>query len=154
MSSIWERFDDIASPEDVLEAKAKHDPVKAGAYDVVLEELETTENQNGDPMIKGRFRTKDNKLVFYNQNLIATGYDKLTAQNIATAWAFIEKLMGEELPYTKLSDFLIVVPKVPLGSEHRIEVSYKAKDVEQRYPIVKIIDPIETEFGDDEEIPY
>ena len=154
MSSIWERFDDIASPEDVLEAKVKYDPIKAGKYDVVLEELETTENQNGDPMIKGRFRAKNNKLVFYNQNLIATGYDKLTAQNIATAWAFIEGLMGEELKYTKLSDFVTVVPRVPIGSEHRIEVSYKAKDIEQKYPILKIIQPVETEFGDDEEIPY
>ena len=94
MSNIWDRFDSIVKPEEVIEAKSKFEPTEAGKYEVTLEELIPSENKDGLPALKGRFRTiEGNKVIFYNQNLQNLNFPEMTAVNIAEAiiTAFTEK---------------------------------------------------------------
>lgn len=137
--SNWDRFDTIATPEEVNEAKSKYAPLEAGFYIAKLEELLPAESQNGLPMLKGKFRTLENRVIFYNQNLQNISNPNMTAVNVAEAVEFVGKLLGEEVVFTGLSKFEETVKSVTLGEQYKISVSYGKKDEEMKYPKLKII---------------
>lgn len=157
--ATWERFDDISKPEDVVEAKTQRDPVEEGVYEVTLEEINPSENKNNLPMLKGKFRIKENnRLLFYNQNLQVTGYQSLTDQNIADAILMVEGLLGEEIEYKGLGALGQLVSTIPVGSDHWVQVTYANKDTEKKFPNLRIVEaPEGVDMGDanvDDDIPF
>lgn len=144
----WDRFDTIATPEEVNEAKNKYSPLEAGRYVAKLEEINPAESQNGLPMLKGKFRTLENRVVFYNQNLQNLSNPQLTAVNIAEAVEFISKALDEEVVFEGLAKFEDTVKSVTLGGLYQISVTYGKKDEAMKYPKVKIIAKVK------EEVPF
>lgn len=140
MQNLWERFDTIADPTEVMEAKSQFEPIDAGEYEVVLEELSAAESKLGLPMLKGKFRLiTNNRILFYNQMLQNLNYPNMTAVNIAEAVDFLGGIIGEEVEFTGLAALGQLVSEIPVGSNHLIKVSYGAKDVERAFPKVKIL---------------
>ena len=146
MSNVWERFDNIAKPEDVEEVKSSFKPLEEGTYTMRLEQLEPSESKSGLPMLKGRFRvTHNNRVVFYNQVLQNINNPEFSKYNIGQAVAFLEGLIGDDIEYTGLADLAGIVEKVPMGEEYNVKVTYGKKDFEQKFPQLEII-PMEEEF--------
>lgn len=141
MSSLWERFDNIATPDEVNDAKAQFAPVPAGEYDAILESLEAAESKEGLPMLKGKFRlTENNRVVFYNQMLQNINYPNMTAVNIAEAVTFLTALKGEEIVFEGLGKLAEEVEGIATGTQHKIKVSYAAKDLDMKFPKLKIVE--------------
>jgi hypothetical protein len=155
MSGIWERFNDIATPEEVLDAKAQFAPLEEGVYKMTLLEFKPDSNKDGLPMLKGKFRTEENKIVFYNQMLANLSNPKMTAVNISEAVKFFEGMFGEEIAFESVQqladlafraggraedDFngLPAIEAELIGKEYVISVTYGAKDVEHKFPKLKI----------------
>ena len=146
MSSVWERFDNIAKPEDVEEVKASFKPLDVGTYVMRLEQLEPSESRSGLPMLKGRFRvTHNNRVVFYNQVLQNINNPEFSKYNIGQAVAFFVVFIGDDIDYTGLSNLADIVSKIPMGGEYNVKVTYGKKDYEQKFPQLEII-PEEDEF--------
>jgi hypothetical protein len=139
MSNLWERFDGIATPSEVENAKSQFEPIEAGKYEVVLEELAPSESQNGLPMLKGKFRTLENRVIFYNQMLQNASNPTMTAVNIAEAVKFLDGITGEEVAFTSLGALANRVTEITLGGRYEIEVSYGKKDLEQKFPKLKVL---------------
>lgn len=144
MSNVWSRFEKIVKPEEVVETVSNFTPLPAGTYDFIVEKIEATENKDGLPCIKGRFRTVDgNKLAFYNQNLQNLNRPDLTDFIVGQAVVFINQLTGEEIPFTSLPDFADRINAIPNGTEFKAELSYTQSGF-AKYNIV----------AKDEEIPF
>lgn len=159
--SIWENFDDIVSVDELEEAKAQFEPVEAGQYNAILEEMKADVTQTGQPKLAGRFRLVDNgKIVFYNQVLYNANYPQMNAVNVANALHMISALKGEDIEYTKLSDIATEAESLIMGVEYTIEVSYATKDIEKKYARIKIIEEptsledIEVSDGTGEDVPF
>lgn len=159
--SIWERFESIAKPEEVMEVKNSFTPVEEGVYRARLEELIPAESKNGLPMLKGKFRLVDNnKMVFYNQMLQNLNYPDMNAKNIAEAVEFVNGLLEEEVEFTGLGAFEELITTIPVGLECVLEVSYGKTDYEKKFTKLKVVDKSELpevegydpETGDD--IPF
>lgn len=141
MSNVWERFDEIAKPEEVMEKKAQFAPIEAGVYKMRLEEIQPTQSQKGLPMLAGKFRLiKSNRVLFYNQMLQNLAYPHMTPVNVAEAVAFIGQLIGEEIEFTGLKDLGEIVLGIPVNSEYVIEVTYGNTDREKKFPKLKVVD--------------
>lgn len=137
---IWENFDDIASTEEVQNATAKYSPVNAGDYEAVLENIEPSFSKNNLPMIKGKFRLLEGgRLVFYNQMLQNLNYPDMTADNIAEAKEFIEKLSDEEFEFAGLDDLATRVQEIKLGGTYKIRITYGKKDYDKKFPKIKCL---------------
>lgn len=137
---IWENFDDIASTEEVQTATAKYSPVNAGDYEAVLENIEPSFSKNNLPMIKGKFRLLEGgRLVFYNQMLQNLNYPDMTADNIAEAKEFIEKLSDEEFEFVGLDDLATRVQEIKLGGTYKIRITYGKKDYDKKFPKIKCL---------------
>lgn len=166
MSNVWERFESIVNQEEVTEAKAQSKPLDAGDYVVTLEKLEATESQQGLPMVKGQFRiVETGKLVFYNQMLQNINNPKMTAVNIAEAVNFIGGLLDTDIEFKSLGHLAGLIEGIEVGEKYEIRVSYGAKDLEQKFPKLKVLSKIydfsngtpEDYFGgnqNDEDIPF
>lgn len=136
--SIWERFDNIASADEVAEEINKFKPIEAGTYNMTLEKLEAGESKAGLPMVKGQFRTMENKAVFYNQMLQNMNYPEMTASNIAKAVDFVGKLLGEEIVYSTMGNFAKEIERVQTGEIYSVRVTYGKKDLDMKFPILNI----------------
>ena len=139
--SIWERFNDIASPEEVLEAKTQFEPLDAGTYKMTLQEIKPDENKDGLPMIKGKLKTEEGKTVFYNQMLQNISNPRMTAVNISEAVKFIEGLSGEEYAFENLGSLATKIEQIAeqfVNTEYIVAVTYGAKDIERKFPKLKI----------------
>lgn len=159
MSNLWERFDSIATPDEVNDAKAQFAPIEEGVYRAILEEIQPAESKNGLPMLKGKFKMVDGgRFLFYNQNLQNMQYPNLTAVNIAEAIVFISALMGEEVEFTGLRDLGDTVLSIPTGEEYSVKVTYGKKDTDRKFPKLEIIEETgifeDVEVLTDEEIPF
>jgi len=155
MGSIWERFDTIVTPEEVVEAKVQFAPIPAGKYLMRLEEITPAESKDGLPMLKGKFRiVATNRIVFYNQMLQNLNYPDMTKFNISEAVTFVEGLIKEEIDYVGLSQLEEIVKSIPLGEEYMIEVSYGKKDLEMKFPKLKIIPEAENYDIPDEDTEF
>lgn len=140
MENVWERFDNIASTDGVMEAKSSFKPIEAGVYEMKLEDLKPAENRKGLPMLKGRFRlTETNQLLFYNHNLQVAGYQNLTDQNIAEAILLIEGLVGEEIEFNGLGSLAKYIEELEMGTIHTIQVTYSKNDDEMSFPKLQVI---------------
>jgi len=137
-NNMWERFNDIANTDEIAEARAQFVPIEAGTYEMKLESIKADENKDGLPMIKGRFITDTNKIVFYNQMLQNINYPEMTPRNIASAIEFIGGLIGEEITFTTLGEFGDIVNGVKLGGMHTIKVTFGKKDTECKFPILTV----------------
>lgn len=144
MSNLWERFESIATAEEVENAKPQYTPIEAGNYFAVLESIQPAESQNGMPMLKGKFRTVEgNRVIFYNQMLQNLNSPDMTAVNIAEAVAFVGALLDEEVTFKGMGKFAEVVESVPTGGLYTIKISYGKKDLEMKYPKIKIVNKLE-----------
>jgi hypothetical protein len=142
--SVWERFDNVAKAEDVLEAVNQRKPLLEGDYEVKLVSVKMAETRNGDPMVKGVFKDKTTgRDIYYNQNLIVPAYPNLTDQNIADAVIFLSDIVGEEVPFKKMSQFAEEISKIEVGTEHTIRVTYADKDKDMKYPKFSVVKPID-----------
>ena len=141
-TNLWARFDNIASTAEVADARAQFIPIAIGTYEMKLEALEAGEDTNGMPMVKGRFRTDTNKVVFYNQNLQNVNYPDMTAGNIAKAVEFVSGLLNKEVEFTTLGAFADTIATVPLDTMHTIKVTFGKKDVDCKFPVLTVIKPV------------
>lgn len=142
--SIWEKFEGIASAEEVVQAVNTRKPLPEGDYRMILKKIEPSESQNGLPMLKGEFQMIDGgRKVFYNQILQNTNYPYLTAKNIANAVAFISGLTGEHFEFTSMAELESAVYEIGLETEHNIRVAYRANDVDKKYPELSVVEEIE-----------
>jgi hypothetical protein len=157
-TGVWERFDTIATPTEVNEAKSKFEPPEAGVYNVILEELAPSESKNGLPMLKGKFRTTEgNKTIFYNQMLQNVNNTEMTAVNIAEAVKFMSGITNDEIEFTGLSALAETVEKVTLGNEYVIDVSYGKKDlVDMKFPKIRVVrmESADTVAIKDDDLPF
>jgi hypothetical protein len=155
MSNLWDRFDDIASAEEVAEAKSTYEPIQAGDYKAKLEELTPAESQNGLPMLKGKFRTLEgNKVIFYNQMLQNLNAPNMTAVNIAEAVSFVGAVLGEEVEFKGLSALAELIQTIPMGGEYTVRVSYGKKDAEMKFPKLKIVGRANESVEDSDVPPF
>lgn len=155
--SLWERFENIVSANEVNDAKAQFTPIQAGDYQAVLESIEPAESKQGLPMLKGKFRTiEGNRILFYNQMLQNLNNPNMTAINVAEAVTFVGGLLGEEVEFQGLGHLAGLIESIPTGGEFTVNVSYGTKDLEMKFPKLKIKVPVEafedsfTGFGDGE----
>lgn len=148
MSNVWERFENVAKAEDVLEKVNQRKPLLEGDYEVTLESIVPGETRNGDPMIKGVFVTRDvanykgGRKIYYNQTLVIPAYPKLTDQNIADAVIFLSDLTGKEFKFEGMTKFAGAISDIEVGTEHTIRVTYDDKDKEQKFPKLSVVKPI------------
>ena len=159
MSNLWERFNTIATPDEVNNAKSEFTPLDEGTYRCLLEEIQPSESQSGLPMLKGKFRMiEGNRIIFYNQLLQNISNPKMTAINIAEAVKFISDLTGQEYEFTNLGDMADFVSSIPSGTEHMVTVKYGAKDIDRKYPKLKVSAvPNEDDIfqsADEEDLPF
>jgi hypothetical protein len=162
MGNLWERFDDIADVNEVVENKSKFKPLEAGIYKAKLERLEAGESKNGQPMLKSMFRTEDNRVIFDNKFLQSPN-PEWTANNIAQAVAFLEGVRDELIEYDGLGGLAKLIAEMqqePDNDENnevkeewakllKIEVKYGNKDTEHNFPKVSVIEHVEeTPFDD------
>lgn len=144
MSDVWDRFDTIAKPEEVEEAKAQMINPDAGDYLALLEEIKPDENKDGLPMVKSRWRlVEGNKVVFFNQNLQNLNYPNMTAVNIANAVAYVSTILGEEVVYQGMSKFAAKIGEIAAGQMYKINVSYGKKDLDCAFPKIKVIEKVD-----------
>ena len=110
----------------------------------MLELLEPSESEKHIPMLKSRFRMKsNNRIVFYNLMLQNISKPEMTAVNIAEAVNFINSLTGEDYSFTNLGEFAQYISTLMVvGREYTIQISYGAKDVDQKFPKVKVLPTI------------
>ena len=155
MANMWERFNDIANTEEIADAKAQLAPLEAGTYEMKLEKIEMAETKNGLPKVSAMFRTDTNKVVFYNQNIQNLNYPEMTAKNIASAVEFCEGLIGDDIHFTKFSDFADLVDSIPTGTMHTIKVEYKTKKdgTVSKYPTLTCIKHYALD-ADGEKMPF
>jgi hypothetical protein len=152
MSNIWERFEGIATAEEVLQAAYSNKPLKEGTYQMILKSIELGESrENALPMLKGEFVMVDGgRKVYYNQVLQNLNYPQFTPQNIANAVNFLSGLTG--LPIEAIiKDFDNTVDNVEREAEHTVKVSYGKNDANKKYPILEVIRLEDVEVGEDEE---
>lgn len=140
---MWERFNNITNAEEVVEARSKFEPIKAGVYDAKLEKMEpTTAKSSGMPMLMAQFRTTENKVVFFNQVLQSASNPKATAFLVGRAVKFVSDINGEDVGFKNLGAFAKDVEKVAedkIGEEYKIKVSYNEKD----YLELEVLDPMD-----------
>lgn len=149
MSNVWDRFNNMVNAEEVVETKAKFENPDEGVYTVILEEIKPDVNTKGMPMLKGRFRSNDNKVIFYNQNLQSQN-PQYTPMNVAFAVGFVEQLIGEDINFTSLGEFANLVSGIQTGGQYKLKVSYKPEHLaEKKFPKLEIIERL-----GDEDIPF
>lgn len=148
MSNVWERFENVAKAEDVLEKVNQRKPLLEGEYEVILESITPDKTKKGDPMIKGVFVTKEvgnykgERTIYYNQTLVIPAYPKLTDQNIADAVIFLSDLTGTDFKFDGMIKFADAISNIEVGTEHTIRVSYDDKDKDQKFPKLSVVKPI------------
>ena len=138
MSTVWDRFDGIVNAEEVVEARAKFEPIDAGEYTARLEKLAPSESKGGLPMLKGQFRTEENKVIFYNQMLQNLNFPNMTAVNVAEAVTFVSAITGEDIEFEGLAKLAEVVQGIEAGKVYTIVVKYGAKDLERSFPKISV----------------
>lgn len=143
MSNVWDRFEGIATPDEIKVAKDKFKPLDPGRYKMVLVSIEAGENKSGLPKVGGKLKTVEGaKLQFYNQNLQNVSNPDMTAVNIAEAVTFVGGLLGEDLEFTTLGQFAQDIERCNQdcqGSVYTIDVSYGKNDGEMKFPKFKIV---------------
>lgn len=160
MENLWQRFDNIAKPDDVMEAKSRFEPIEPGTYNMMLETIEpTVAKTSGLPMLALKFRLiESNKVMFVNQMLQNLNYPDMTAVNIAQAVSLVSGLLGEEIEFEGMAKFAELIKGIPTPNEYLINVSYGAKDTEKNFPNVRVVeDTDDIDFDDDMEddsIPF
>ena len=142
MSTVWDRFDSIVTAEEVVEAKAQFAPIEAGDYSCRLEKIEASESKSGLPMLKGQFRTEENRLIFYNQMLQNLNFPQMTAVNIAEAITFLSAITDEEIEFQSLGQLAKLVGGIEVGENYTINVSYGKNDVEMKFPKLKCLEKL------------
>ena len=138
----WLKYNDVVSKDDVLNPKPRITPLEPGTYEARLEQFEPSESKKGLPMIKGRFRLKNNRIIFYNQMLQNTQYPNMTAVNIAAAVKTVGQLLGEKIEFENMGSFAELIDSIPLGGLYKIEVTYGKKDIARNFTKIQIIESI------------
>lgn len=140
MSNVWERFETIVNVNEVEDAKAQFSPLESGDYHCVLESIEPSESQQGLPMVKGKFKVVEGgRTIFYNQMLQNINNPNMTAINVAEAVTFVNALLGEDVPFTGLGQLAQLITEIPFGTEYMVNVSYGNKDLDRKFPKLKIV---------------
>lgn len=163
--NLWERFESIATVEEVEVAKEKSSftPIEPGNYKATIEELAPSESKDGLPMLKGKFRLENNRILFYNQMLQNLNYPDMTAVNIADAVNFISRLVDNDVAFEglgKLADLVTDIGDVNsdntvIGTEYNIKVSYGKKDTEMKFPKISVLGVVEeVDVLTDDDIPF
>lgn len=142
MSSIWERFDNIATADEVREEQKKvFTPLDEGVYRVILTAMKAGETQGGSPQMQSEFQLKDGgRKIWYNESLEVPNYPSLTAKNIAHVVTFIGDILGKPFDFESVSKLGGIIDSVPLNGEYEVEVSYAKKDIDtKKYPKLKVV---------------
>jgi len=148
MSNVWERFNNIAKADEVIEARSKFDPIEEGTYKAKLESLEPSQSKSGLPMLKVSFRTESNKMVFVNQVMKSTNKPSASAFLIGLAVTLVSGIKGEEIEFENMGSFAEDVKKVAKdkkGESMTIKVTYGDDDEDHSFPKVKIIPELKEE---------
>lgn len=141
--NIWERFENIVSPEEVLEAKTAFEPIEEGNYACELIKIEASESEKGLPMLKGEFKSDTGRRIFYNQVLQNLNNPRMTAVNIGEACKFLEGLTGEEVVFQSLGQLAQIIDQISeelttTNKYYLVNVSYGKKDIEKKFAKLKI----------------
>ena len=154
MGSVWERFDDIATAEEVEEAVSQFQNPKVGEYKVTLEAIEATENKDGLPMVKIKFKdVESNKTIYYNQNLQNINYPNMSKVYIGEVLEMVGGLCREEIKFQGLIKLADKINSMKMGGISKIKLFYDKKDIEEKYLKYKFIG--EVKVGEDgKELPF
>ena len=142
-STIWDQFAELVSVNEVNNPKPQIEPIAPGVYEARLEQFEPSTSKKGLPMIKGRFRLKNNRIIFYNQMLQNVQYPNMTAVNINDAVKTVGQLLGEKIEFLGMPELAETINSIPLGSLYKIEVSYGKKDLERAFTKINVISLID-----------
>jgi len=119
-----------------LERTIKRNKVR---YSILLRNKNIIDNGENNKLWKKPSKMLHN--IWYNQSLQNLNYPSLTAANIAAAVQFLTALVGAEYEYKDLDSLAAFIATIPCNTTHRIKVSFSAKDVEHRFPILTVIAP-------------
>lgn len=161
MDNLWSRFDSITTADEVASAVTDFSPMDAGIYDsATLEEIVATENKDGLPTMKAKFRV-DGRAVVYFLQLQNLNYPSVTATNCALANNMVNKILGVDdafVSLSKLAHDIEVAQETQVGLNYKIDISYNMKrDPERKWAIVKVLDFATVDVaddGNDEDIPF
>lgn len=139
--NIWERFEGIANTTEVESAKVSFTPIAEGDYISTLERIEAgVHPTTGVPVMNVRFRTDSNRVVFLNSQLQDINDPTKTPQRIAIAVSILDKLSGETVAFSSMSALVTRIENIKTGVLYNIRISYKDKDIDRKYPVVKILE--------------
>lgn len=150
MNNIWERFESLATPEQVTTAVASFKPAEPGSYRAQLIKIEPGESKNGLPKLSATFQSDGGKMIYYNQTLQSINNPNMNAVNIGKAVEFVSAIKGEEYIYTGMAQFASDIATIDTGLWYDIDVSYGEKDAEMKFPTIKV----KSFGGDISEMPF
>jgi hypothetical protein len=154
--NLWDRFDGIATPEEVEQAKVQAEPLEAGNYQMKLTDIKADTNKDGLPMLKGVLELETGKKVYYNQMLQNLNYPQMTAVNIKDAVEFISGIIGVEVVFEGLGKLAVLIEQIVTGGDYIVEVSYGKKDAEMKFAKLKVIENLNEGkvMIDDSKVPF
>lgn len=114
MSNVWERFEGIATIDEIKEARTNDwEKPEDGLRRVNLIGIEPTETMQGAPVADFTFKDLDNGKKFRHRMFLTNeNYENGTAKAISAVMSFAEKFAGTELRFenmAKLSDDLSAI---------------------------------------------
>lgn len=140
--NVWERFESIASADEILSAKLQSAPLEEGDFKMTLMEIAPSESKEGLPKVAGKFMMESGRTVFYNQMLQNLNSPQMTSVNIAEAVTFYEGLTGESYEFTTLGKFATDIESIVAGEDYIINVSYGKKDLDKKYAKLKVVEKL------------
>lgn len=137
--SIWEKFENIVSPEEMEQfSKKKFEKPKAGEHDVELLAVEATESSNGLPLVKFTFKDIKNR-QFINCTMFLTNqfYPERNAQEMGRVLAVLYKL-GNSIEYVNMTQLERDINSTEVGGTYKINLTYRNETT--KYPNFEILE--------------
>jgi hypothetical protein len=143
--SVWDSFNDIASVDEVAEAKENifENPTE-GDKPCELISIVASETQQGTPIAKFVFKNlTSGNLVQHSMFLVNQNNPEYTAKNIAAVINFAEKVSGSEITFTSFGKLAEDLEKAPVGAKSVLNFSYRDG---RKYPDISFV---QAYFGGD-----
>ena len=126
--SIWERFEGMATADEVAEAKENvFDRPSAGEHIVELLSIEASETAQGVPIVNFKFRDIDsNQKYKHSMFLTSASNPEYTPKNIVGVMNFAKAVTRNELPpFTSFMKLETDLSNLPVGGKSVISVTVR-----------------------------
>lgn len=148
--SIWERFEGMATADEVAEAKENtFDKPTLGEHIVEIIGIEASETAQGVPILNFKFRdTATDQKYRHGMFLTSASNPQYTPQNIVAAMNFAKNVTKSELPtFTSFIKLEADIAALPLGGKSVIMVTARENS---KYVDINFARPFfEVEHGDE-----